>query len=256
MLRNWYKFMTFDFSKFYSKSVLSVILTTAICTAQADSLRINTASARVVSKDVVIILTEQVDPTGNMEREFRRGTESLYRSRFQPFKQGFSLQVVAGHPSQLGTLRLERQQLSVVDGQGKHLWSEQLKKPLCLPEFIPEFIKAHWDRLAPGSEPLACGVPIIKARKVAPVEWVRLPDGPRGERLVELRPGSFGMRFFLSPTRLTFSADGSTLLAQEGQFDTTPDPNSSPRYLKGSATYSVTRQAQTWTVERFGPLAR
>jgi hypothetical protein len=250
------KIMTFDFSKFYSKSVLSVILSSAICTAQADSLRTNTASARVVSKDVVIILTEQVDPTGNMEREFSRGTETLYRSRIQPFNQGFSLQVVAGHPSQLGTLRLERNRLSVLDSQGKHLWSEELTKPLCLPEFIPEFIKAHWDRLTPGREPLACGSPIIKARKIAPVEWVRLPDGPRGERLVELRPGSLGMWFFLRPTRFTFSADGNTLIMIDGQFDTTPDPKASPSYLKGSATYSVTRQAQSWPVERFGPLAR
>lgn len=248
--------MTFDFSKFYSKSVLSVILSSAICTAQADSSRSHTASARVVSKDVVIILTEQVDPLGHMEREFRRGTETLYRSRLQPIDQGFSLQVLAGHTSQLGTLRLERQRLTVVDSQGKLLWSEELTKPLCMPEFIPEFIKAHWDRLKTGGEPLACGSPIIKARKIAPVEWVRLSDGPRGERLVELRPGSLGMRFFLRPTRFTFSADGNTLIMQDGQFDTATDPKASPSYLKGSATYSVTRQAQMWPVERFGPLAR
>lgn len=235
---------------------LPVILYAELSAAQTDSLRQVTASARVASKDMVLTLTEQVDALGQMEREFRRGTETLYRSRLQPLQHGFTLQVLAGHASQMGTLRLERQRLSVVDGQGQPLWSEELTKPLCMPEFIPEFVRAHWDRLTPGREPLACGVPIIKARKVAPVEWVRLPDGPRGERLVELRPGSFGMRFFLKPTRLTFSADGSTLLAQEGQFDTMPDPKASPSYVKGSATYTTTRQAQNWPLDRFGPLAR
>lgn len=240
-----------------SKSwVLALAMWAQLSAAQTDGARQTTASARVLSKDMLIQLTEQVDGNGHIDREFRRGRESLYRSRIQPLNQGFTLQVSAGHPSQLGTIRLERQRLSVVDSQGQPLWSEDLTKPLCLPEFIPEFVKAHWERLALGREPLACGAPIIKARKVAPVEWVRLPDGPRGERVVELRPGSFGMRFFLSPTRFTFSADGSTLLAQDGQFDTTSDPKASPSYVKGTATYTVTRQAQTWPIERFGPLAR
>lgn len=240
-----------------SKSWLVALAVWAqLSAAQTDGVGLTTASARVLSKDMVIQLTEQVDGNGHIGREFRRGTESLYRSRIQPLNQGFTLQVSAGHPSQLGTLRLERQRLSVVDSEGQPLWSENLTKPLCLPEFIPEFVKAHWERLALGREPLACGAPIIKARKVAPVEWVRLPDGPRGERVVELRPGSFGMRFFLSPTRFTFSADGSRLLAQDGQFDTTSDPKASPSYVKGTATYTLTRLAQTWPIERFGPLAR
>ena len=82
-------------------------------------------------KDVVINLTEQVDTSGNIDREFRRGSETLYRSRIQPLNQGFVLQVSAGHPSQLGTLRLERQRLSLVDTQGQPLWAEELTKPLC-----------------------------------------------------------------------------------------------------------------------------
>jgi hypothetical protein len=235
---------------------LSLALLTQHVAAQGENLRPAVASARVLANDAVITLTEQVDANGNIEREFRQGADTLYRSRLQLLNQGFTLQVMAGHPSQLGTLRLERQRLSVVDSQGQALWSEKLSRPLCLPEFIPEFVKAHWDRLTVGRDPLACGAPIIKARKVAPVEWVRLPDGPRGERLVELRPGSFGMRFFLRPTRFTFSADGTTLLSQEGQFDTTPDPKASPSYLKGAGTYTSTRQAQNWPIERFGPLAQ
>ena len=236
--------------------VLLIFLFSGLSQGQTDSSRPSTASARVMYKNLVINLTEQVDSEGSIDREFRRGSEILYRSRIQPLNQGFVLQVSAGHPSQLGTLRLDRQRLSVVDSQGQPLWSEELTKPLCLPEFAPEFVKAHWEHVALGREPLACGAPIIKARKVAPVEWVRLPDGPRGERVVELRPGSFGMRFFLSPTRFTFSADGMTLLTQDGQFDTTPDPKASPSYVKGNASYTVTRKAQTWPVERFGPLAR
>ena len=248
--------MSWKICSIRSAWALFIFLYAGLSSAQTDNSRPSTASARVMVKDVVINLTEQVDTSGNIDREFRRGSETLYRSRIQPLNQGFVLQVSAGHPSQLGTLRLERQKLSVVDTQGQPLWSEELTKPLCLPEFIPEFVKAHWDRLSLGRDPLACGAPIIKARKVAPVEWVRLPDGPRGERLVELRPGSFGMRFFLSPTRFTFSADGSTLLAQEGQFDTTPDPKASPSYIKGAASYLVTRQAQNWPLDRFGPLAK
>lgn len=224
--------------------------------AQAENLRTLTASAQVLSKDLTLTLTEQVDAAGNIDREFRRGMETVYRSRTQVSNRGFTLQVLSGHPSQMGTLRLDRQRLSVVDSQGKPLWSEELTQPLCMPEFIPEFVKAHWERLTPGSDALACGVPIIKARKVASVEWVRLPDGLRGERMVELRPGSFGMRFFLRPTRFTFSADGSTLLSQEGQFDTTPDTKASPSYVKGTGTYTTTRQAQSWPIERFGPAAR
>lgn len=240
-----------------SKSwILALAMWAQLSTAQTDGARQTTASARVLFKDMVIQLTEQVDGNGHIDREFRRGAEILYHSRIQPLNQGFTLQVSAGHPSQLGTLRLERQRLSVVDSQGLPLWSEELTKPLCLPEFIPEFVKAHWERLSPGGEALACGVPIIKARKVAPVEWVRLADGPKGERLVELRPGSFGMRLFLRTTRFTFSADGSTLLTQVGQFDTTPDTKASPSYVKGTGTYTTTRQAQNWPVERFGPAAR
>ncbi len=73
-------------------------------------------------------------------------------------------------------------------------------------------------------------------------------------RVVELQRGSFGMRFFLSPTRLSFSADGTRLLAQSGQFETTKDPKSSPSYLKGDAVMDTPRQAALWPKERFGTL--
>jgi hypothetical protein len=250
------KIMTTKTTKVGALWLLFLSILSGLPMAQAENLRTLTASAQVQSKDVTFNLTEQVDAAGNIDREFRRGKETLYRSRTQISNRGFTLQVLAGHPSQMGTLRLERQRLSVVDSQGKPLWSEELTRPLCMPEFIPEFVKAHWERLTPGSDALACGVPIIKALKVAPVEWVRLPDGLRGERVVELRPGSLGMRFFLRPTRFTFSADGATLLIQEGQFDTTPDTKASPTYVKGSGKYTTTRQAQSWPLERFGPAAR
>lgn len=91
-----------------SKSwVLALAMWAQWSAAQTDAVRQNTASARVLSKDMVIQLTEQVDGNGHIDREFRRGTESLYRSRIQPLNQGFTLQVSAGHPSQLGILRLD-----------------------------------------------------------------------------------------------------------------------------------------------------
>ncbi len=242
----------------------ATLMALAACaaTASAEGLRAapapasTTATARLATSEAVLTLTERLGPDGAMEREYRRSTDTLYRSRYQPLPQGFQLHIVAGHPAQLGTLRLQGQRLSVTDAQGQALWSEDLAKPLCLPEFSAEFVRAHWDRLQAGRDPLPCGVPIIKARKVAPVQWVRLPDGARGERIVELRPGSFGMRFFLSPTRFTFSADGTALLSQEGQFETTPDPTASPRYLKGTATYASPREVPRWPLARFGPMAQ
>ena len=75
---------------------LPLALCAVMSAAQTDSLRPATASARVVTKDMVLTLTEQLDAMGQMEREFRRGTETLYRSRLQPLHQGFTLQVVAG----------------------------------------------------------------------------------------------------------------------------------------------------------------
>ena len=158
--------MTSTTSGFIWPWALSLVLLPGQVVAQQETLRPISATARVLANDTVITLTEQADANGNIDREFRRGAETLYRSRLQVLPQGFSLQVLAGHPSQLGTLRLERQRLSVVDSQGQALWTEELSRPLCMPEFIPEFVKAHWDRLTPGRDPLPCGAPIIKARKV------------------------------------------------------------------------------------------
>lgn len=202
-----------------------------------------------------LLLSDELLAEGGMERVYTRGSQVLYRSRIQLSDAGLVARVSEGHPSQLGTIRLTGSQLAVSDAQGQLLWSETLSRPLCLPEFSPEFVQAHWERLAPGSAPLACGVPIIKARKVALVQWVRLPDGPGGERIVELQPGSFGMRFFLRPTRLTFSADGRALLAQSGQFESVRDPQASASYLKGQVRFDTPREAQRWPVQRFGPPA-
>lgn len=199
-----------------------------------------------------VALEETALPDGTLERRYVRGGTVLYRTVTATRPNGFEVWVAQGHPSQLGRFTVKGQQLSVQDAQGQPLWSETLAKPLCLPELAAEFVRAHWAQLTPGSEPLACVTPIIKARKVAPVQWVRLPDGPNGVRVVELQPGSLGMRFFLSPTRMTFSADGSRLLAHEGQFETTANPEGRARYLKGTATYTLTRAAAEWPTARFG----
>jgi hypothetical protein len=153
---------------------------------------------------------------------------------------------------QLGSLSVDKGRLTVEDPQGKLLWTEVLKAPLCLPELTAEFVQAHWDELTIDGPVLRCGVPIIKARKVAPVQWDRLPDAENGERVVELQPGSFGMRFFLSPTRMTFSADGKRLLTQRGQFEATRDPSGRPSYLLGFSVINNPRDASRWSKDRFG----
>jgi hypothetical protein len=216
------------------------------------------AQANLLSRAVVqtqrepVVLEEAALPDGKLERRFVRGTTVLYRTVTALQNDGFEVWVAQGHPSQLGRFTVKGQQLSVQNGQGEPLWTETLSRPLCLPELAAEFVRAHWAQLKRGSEPLACVTPIIKARKVAPVQWVRLPDGANGVRVVELQPGSLGMRLFLSPTRMTFSADGSRLLAHEGQFESTANPDGRARYLKGTASYSLTRVAAEWPTARFG----
>lgn len=199
-----------------------------------------------------VVMTDQVYADGRIIRRFERGTTLLYQSQVKATRDGFVIEVSAGHPIQLGTVSVEKGTLTAKDPQGKLLWTEVLKSPLCLPELTAEFVRAHWSDLRAGAPAVECVVPIIKAKKVAPVKFARLPDSESGARVVELLPGSFGMRFFLSPTKLTFSADGTRLLGQNGQFETTKDPAGSPSYLKGVGTVSVSREAWVWNKDRFG----
>lgn len=133
------------------------------------------------------------------------------------------------------------------------MWAVDLTPPLCLHEMAGEFVRAHWNRLALGSGPLRCVTPIIKARKVAPLKWRRLPDGPGGERIVQLGPGSLGMRLFMIPTRMTFSPDGSLLLAQQGQFEAPPRMDGRASYPRGAAVFSQSRPTESWPSAAFGP---
>jgi len=199
-----------------------------------------------------VVMTDQVYADGRITRRFERGATLLYQSQVKATRDGFLLEVSAGHPTQLGAVLVEKGTLVAKDPHGKPLWTEVLKVPLCLPELTAEFVRAHWDDLKPGAPAVECVVPIIKAKKVVPVKFVRLPDADNGSRRVELLPGSFGMRFFLSPTTLTFSADGAQLLGQSGQFETTKDPAGSPSYLKGVGVVSVPREAWVWNKYRFG----
>jgi hypothetical protein len=157
-----------------------------------------------------VVMTDQVYADGRITRRFERGATLLYQSQVKATRDGFSLEVSAGHPTQLGAVLVEKGTLVAKDPHGKPLWTEVLKVPLCLPELTAEFVRAHWDDLKPGAPAVECVVPIIKAKKVAPVKFVRLPDADNGSRRVELLPGSFGMRFFLSPTTLTFSDQSAT----------------------------------------------
>jgi hypothetical protein len=210
------------------------------------------SSTSIEANGEKVMMTDLVYLDGRIARRFEKGSTLLYQSQVKTTRDGFVLEVTVGHPSQLGTVSVEKGTLSAKDPQGKLLWTEVLKSPLCLPELTAEFIRAHWNDLRLGAPAVECVVPIIKAKKVAPVKFVRLPDADNGARIVELLPGSFGMRFFLSPTQLTFSADGSRLLGQSGQFETTKDPAGRPSYLKGVGVVTAYREAWVWDKDRFG----
>ena len=203
-----------------------------------------------------VVMTDQVYLEGRIVRRFERGTTLLYQSQVKVLRDGFVIEVSAGHPIQLGVVSVEKGTLIAKDLQGKLLWTEVLKSPLCVPELTAEFVRAHWSELAIGGTAVDCVVPIIKAKKVAPVKFVRLHDLQIGHSIVELLPGSFGMRFFLSPTKLTFSADGSRLLGQSGQFETTKDPAGSPSYLKGVGIVISPRDAWALSKGRFSGVSQ
>jgi hypothetical protein len=230
-------------------------LATALCAlAVPSTVAAGTLSRATLVNDGAPVLLEEVQlADGRLERRFTRDSSVLYRTVLAVRNDGFELQVAEGHPSQLGRFTVRQGQIAVQGAQGEALWAEALSKPLCLPELAAEFVRAHWAQLARGAAPLACVTPIIKAKKLAPVQWVRLADQADGARVVELQPGSFGMRFFLSPTRYTFSSDGNRLLAQEGQFESPPATSGRARYLKGKATFTQSRVAADWPAARFAP---
>jgi hypothetical protein len=212
------------------------------------------ARAEITADGSRFELVEQQLDRGVLQRSFRTATgTTLYRSVTRAEPGRLEVQVLEGHASQRGSYRLEAGRLEVHDSEGQPLWAENLTQPLCLPELSGEFVRAHWNRLALGSEPLRCVTPIIKARKVAPLQWRRLPDGPGGERIVELGPGSLGMRFFMIPTRMTFSADGTLLLAQQGQFEAPPRIDGRASYLRGAAVFTQARPTEVWSSAAFGP---
>jgi hypothetical protein len=214
------------------------------------------ASGTLVPDDgAPVRLEESLGPDGRLERRFSRDGQLLYRSVVVPRAEGFEVEVLGGHPAQLGRFSVSRGQLEVRDAAGRPLWAEPLAQPLCLPELLAEFVRAHWAQLTAGAPPLRCVTPIIKARKVAPVQWQRLPDAADGSRVVELQPGSLGMRLFLRPTRLTFSADGARLLSQRGQFEAPPSVEGRARYLKGELRFEAPRSAADWGRARFATAA-
>ena len=211
------------------------------------------ARAEITADGSRIELVEQQLDRGVLQRSFRTAAgTTMYRSVTRAAPGRLEVQVLEGHASQRGSYRLEAGRLEVRDADGRPLWTETLTQPLCLPELSGEFVRAHWNRLAVGSEPLRCVTPIIKARKVAPLQWRRLPDGPGGERVVELGPGSLGMRLFMIPTRMTFNPDGTLLLAQQGQFEAPPRIDGRASYLRGTAVFTQTRPTEAWPSAAFG----
>lgn len=196
------------------------------------------------------IVEVQTDPE-SLERRFTEGSALLFRSRTRVTSSGFEVSVMDGHPSQKGRFVVDTGRLAVFDAAGQPLWREDLRERLCLPEVIGEFVRAHWDRLSSGAEPLRCLTPIIKAKKVAPLKLTRLPDTPDGRRRVELSAGSLGMRLFVVPTRLTFSADGTQLISHDGQFEAPRSVTGSAAYLRGQASYAPPRPVAAWPTARF-----
>ena len=69
---------------------------------------------------------------------------------------------------------------------------------------------------------------------------------------MELRPGSLGMRLFMIPTRMTFSTDGTLVLAQQGQFEAPPRIDGRASYLRGAALFTQTRPTEAWPSAVFG----
>lgn len=248
-------------SKFPSLSRIGAgLLTTLFASINGQALASGALSpaarADITADGERLELVEQALESGGLQRVFRSGAgTTLYRSITRALPDGFEVQVLEGHPAQLGSFQVVGRRLNVRNAQGQALWAEELTQPLCLPELSGEFVRANWNRLTVGSPPLGCVTPIIKARKVAPVQWRRLPDLPSGERVVELGPGSLGMRFFLTPTRFTFSADGALILAQQGQFEAPPRIDGRAAYLRGSAFYTQPRQTGVWPSNLFRSLA-
>lgn len=198
------------------------------------------------------IVEVQADPE-TIERRFTEGGALLFRSRTRVTSTGLEVSVMDGHPSQKGRFVVDTGRLAVFDAAGQPLWREDLRERLCLPEVIGEFVRAHWDRLSSVAEPLRCLTPIIKAKKVAPLKLTRLPDSPDGRRMVELSAGSLGMRLFVVPTRLTFSADGTQLISHDGQLEATRSVTGSAAYLRGQATHTPPRPVAAWPAARFAP---
>lgn len=232
-------------------ALLPAAATPLVPAAASDAL----ARATLVSGERRIAVLDRSLGADGIERRFTEDGRVLYRSRIRPMATGFDVAIVEGHPSQRGRFVVDAGRLSVFDGDGRPAWSQPLADPLCLPELLGEFVRAHWDRLAPGDAPLRCGTPILKASKVAPLQLRRLPDTADGRRVVEVGPGSLGMRLFMVPTRLTFAADGGRLLAHDGQFEAPRRVEGSAAYLRGQAVYDPARPVADWPAARFAPAA-
>lgn len=207
--------------------------------------------ATIMAKGFAVTLRESPFVAQSRERTFLRDGAVLYRSSMSNKEGQLSVRILAGHASQLGDISVANGRLIVETLDAKPIWSETFAVPLCLPEVSAEFVRAHWDVLPVNGAPLKCGAPIIKAKKVAPLQWQRLPDNVDGTRVVELQPGSFGMRFFLSPTRFVFSADGATLLSQDGQFESIPEAGGRATYLMGKVVFPTPRAIMLWPKAHF-----
>lgn len=222
------------------KKIASMVCIAAGCFAAATTYA-NPYTAQIRSGDKVFQVTDNFSSSNTLQRTFTSGGKTLYASNLTIEPNAMDIHVVKAHSSQLGRFRVSKGKLDVFDANDVSLWSEPLKARMCPPEMLGEFVRAHWALLQTNSPAVNCLTPIIKAKKVAPLKVVRLADLFSGQRVVEFSAGSLGMRFFMTPTQLVFSADGNSLLSHNGQFESSATIEGTPSYMRGQATYDKPR---------------
>jgi hypothetical protein len=126
--------------------------------------------------------------------------ELVYQTRFVRYQDKLVQEVLSGHPSQLGVLELMQNQVVAYQPDGTISWQDELQQPLCLPELFGEFIRLHRTVLLAGTT-VHCEGPILKAAKLAPFQLM-LQQQTADRLTFVVKPGSFGMWFFMNPIYL------------------------------------------------------
>lgn len=150
-----------------------------------------------------------------------KSTKTLYEAKATWEPDFFEMHILQGHPSQMGSLKIDSRSVTAFDESGNLQWQDQRKPSdkLCIPELFSEFIRAHADTLQRG-EAIKCLGPVLKAKKLAPFE-VSFEGNKNGQHVYHIGPGSIGMWFFLNTIEIHFSSNMEYLTFYSG---TTPAP--------------------------------